>query len=961
MELAPGARILCRDAEWLVKDVSLSSDGDKIIQVVGVSEFIRGTRSLFLEELESKKGPFEVLKAEKTGLVTDTSPEYRNSRLFIEANLKQIAPPDSKIYVGDRAAMDTLKYQLSPTSMALKMLRQRMLIADGVGLGKTLECGILVAELIARHRGRRILVVTSKSMMAQFQKEFWFRFTIPLVRLDSTEVQRIKSIIPTNHNPFYYYDRTIISIDTLKQDREYRNYLEKANWDIIIIDEAHNVAKRGRGKDDSLRSKLALRLSSRSDTLILLSATPHDGKPESFASLMNMLDPTAIADESDYTKDDIRNLYIRRFKKDVLADLRDNVPERHSQSIDTPASESEERVFDLLDNLNLSGDKQLRGGQLFKTTLLKSILSSHKACLATVNNRLKKLKEGNKKNPVGGENHRADIEALQELQQSLGEVGKEDFSKYQRLLKLIKQDLSWNGEDSGDRLVIFTGRLETLDFLFTELQKDLKLKSGSILKLKGDMSDTQQLEVVEQFSKEKDPVRILLATEVASEGINLHYLSHRLIHFDIPWSFMTLQQRNGRIDRYGQSKKPEIRYLLTRSRRNRMDEVHRIIKVLLAKEEQATKNIGDPAILIGVFDAQEEENYISDVIEQGKTAEEFNSMLENNNKKEEGGLFDWFENDQEDDYSSSPQPEELCETGSLLSLFDSTFDFVSTALSSDIVNVTNLNINQQVRFIELQLPDELRSRYKRLPREIIPEPKDLLYLTDSPQVIKKEIADARQQEKQWSMKQYLWELHPLVEWLTDRCLFHIPRHQAPVIQLPSDKKTLTFICFGSFSNRQGSPIISRQFSVIVDHNNPYRIEDFAETIKKVGLNKPIPNPGNIDISEVSSFLKEVVKKGQEYLEKERKTVQQELNERIAKEKGRLKDLRQYHLQKWNHFYLDSGLNQKMTQEKVEKKQQEIDKMFQEHEQWVERYMSTSSAKALNSPTPYIKLIAVLRG
>ncbi|MBA4446311.1 hypothetical protein FHK94_13755, partial [Cylindrospermopsis raciborskii CS-506_D] len=93
----------------------------------------------------------------------------------------------------------------------------------------------------------------------------------------------------------------------------------------------------------------------------------------------------------------------------------------------------------------------------------------------------------------------------------------------------------------------------------------------------------------------------------------------------------------------------------------------------------------------------------------------------------------------------------------------------------------------------------------------------------------------------------------------------------------------------------------------------------------------------------------------------RKTVQQELNERIAKEKGRLNDLRQYHLQKWNHFYLDSGLNQKMTQEKVEKKQQEIDKMFQEHEQWVERYMSTSSAKALNSPTPYIKLIAVLRG
>lgn len=92
-----------------------------------------------------------------------------------------------------------------------------------------------------------------------------------------------------NHNPFHYYDRAIISIDTLKQDREYRSYLEQAYWDIIIIDEAHNVARRGKGQGASQRAKLAERLSTRSDTLILLSATPHDGRPESFASLMTGL------------------------------------------------------------------------------------------------------------------------------------------------------------------------------------------------------------------------------------------------------------------------------------------------------------------------------------------------------------------------------------------------------------------------------------------------------------------------------------------------------------------------------------------------------------------------------------------------------------------------------------------------------------------------------------------------
>jgi len=152
-------------------------------------------------------------------------------------------------------------------------------------------------------------------MLTQFQKELWSRFSIPLTRLDSIGLQRIRGCIPTNQNPFYYYDKSIISIDTLKQDVEYRTYLENAWWDIIIIDEAHNVAERKGGS--SLRSKLARLLATRSDTLIMLSATPHDGSPRSFASLMNMLDPTAIANPDDYTKDDIKGLFIRRFKKDI--------------------------------------------------------------------------------------------------------------------------------------------------------------------------------------------------------------------------------------------------------------------------------------------------------------------------------------------------------------------------------------------------------------------------------------------------------------------------------------------------------------------------------------------------------------------------------------------------------------------------------------------------------------------
>jgi SNF2 family DNA or RNA helicase len=188
-----------------------------------------------------------------------------------------------------------------------------------VGLGKTLEAGMLATELIQRGRGKRILVVTQKAMLTQFQKEWWSRFSIPLVRLDSVGLARVRNRIPANHNPFNYFDRSIISIDTLKSNLEYRNYLENAWWDMIVIDECHNVAARAGESGLSRRARLAKLLATRSDTLMLLSATPHDGSARSFASLMSLLDPTAISDPDDYTPEDFRSkgLVIRRFKKDI--------------------------------------------------------------------------------------------------------------------------------------------------------------------------------------------------------------------------------------------------------------------------------------------------------------------------------------------------------------------------------------------------------------------------------------------------------------------------------------------------------------------------------------------------------------------------------------------------------------------------------------------------------------------
>ena len=541
--LHPHSRSPCHRARCRVDRPACGScPGGYQIVCDGVSELVRGREAVFLTALEPT---IQVLDPADTRLVPDESDRFTDSILYMESQLRHAVPNDENIHVGHTAAMDLVDYQLDPARLALARPRQRILIADAVGLGKTLEAGILVSELIARGRGRRILVLAVKSMLTQFQKEFWNRFTIPLTRLDSVGIQRVRSRIPTNHNPFYYYDKAIISIDTLKQDAEYRVYLEQATWDIIVIDEAHNVADRGTA---SQRNRLAKLLARRSDTLIMLSATPHDGKARSFASLVNMLDATAITNPDDYTKEDFRpGLVIRRFKKDVQEQVRETFKDRKVHPRRFPASAAEEAAFDALLAVRLVGhrpDAPIR--DLFTVTLEKALFSSPAACIETADRRVRE-REREIENGEDASPRRAEIDGLLDLRAALEQVTPASWSKYQALLAAIRDDqpFRWEPIDPEDRLVIFTERIATLSWLKARLAEDLNLKPDQVETLHGGMSDVDQQRVVEDFGNTQRPVRLLICSDVASEGINLHYQCHRLIHFDMPWSLMVFQQRNG--------------------------------------------------------------------------------------------------------------------------------------------------------------------------------------------------------------------------------------------------------------------------------------------------------------------------------------------------------------------------------------------------------------------------------
>ena len=263
-DFPPGSRVRVRGEEWAVERCLPLPRGGVAVHVQGLSELVRHHKAVFItgDDRGTAIDRVEVLRPEETKLVADDSPGYRRTRLFLETLLRRTPPTDAHIHVAHRGALTEMAYQLYPAHKALAALRPRILLADGTGLGKTVEVGILLSELIKRGRARRILVVAIRSMLGQLQRELWARFTLPLVRLDSEGLRRVEQKIPSNRNPFSYYDRVIISVDTLKNNPRYRAWLEQIRWDVIVVDECHNVANRG-----SQREHLARLLAAKCDAL----------------------------------------------------------------------------------------------------------------------------------------------------------------------------------------------------------------------------------------------------------------------------------------------------------------------------------------------------------------------------------------------------------------------------------------------------------------------------------------------------------------------------------------------------------------------------------------------------------------------------------------------------------------------------------------------------------------------
>jgi hypothetical protein len=525
------------------------------------------------------------------------------------------------------SAVQQEDYQLYPLWKSLLMPRVALLLADDVGLGKTIEAGLILTELIQRRSLRRILVVCPASLQRQWQEELEDKFNLRFAILDGKEAARITREQGTEVNPWAVTPRAITSMTYLAQEEVKERFRAAAEnrvqssgasapWDVLIVDEAHNFAPSSLGSE-SRRTRMLREINPFFEHRLFLTATPHNGYTWSFTGLLELLDPVRFHQAADLSETQQRHrdaVMVRRLKRDLNTDRRQRFADREVKEVVANLTAEEKALFEALREYrdqarrrveHESGDEGRRSRSQVRflfSMLSKRLLSSSFAFARTWWQHV----EGLDLDPVAltqAEAARRQAEASAESdeeQQTRDEEAVRQGSAWfrgvadgldaqrqavtaaverigwtrERVGKGLPDTGSWSPADgrfaaleswvatrlrvgdewrADERLLLFTEYKDTLAYLLWRLRR-LGHDAPEILHLYGGMDLAQREPLKDAFRDPSDPVRVLVATDAASEGINLQDTCRYVFHFDIPWNPMRLEQRNGRVDRHGQAR-----------------------------------------------------------------------------------------------------------------------------------------------------------------------------------------------------------------------------------------------------------------------------------------------------------------------------------------------------------------------------------------------------------------------
>jgi superfamily II DNA/RNA helicase len=511
-----------------------------------------------------------------------------------------------------RSGIDIEDYQLDPVARALGMPRVNLLVADDVGLGKTIEAGLVAQELILRHRTRNILVVCPASIQIQWRDQMRDKFGLEFRIVDSALMKDLRRNRGLHVNPWTHFPRLITSIDFLKRERIMRLFREilpaegepafPRRFDLLIVDEAHNAApaSTGRYATDSDRTRAVRTLARHFEHKLFLTATPHNGYPESFSSLLELLDAQRFARGVRPDRRRLGEVMVRRLKRDLPPrwDGTPRFPERKLDFLEVEYTGVERRAHAALREYATlrqkdATDKVEEVASNFVLKLLKKrLFSSPAAFAATLEQHERSLLSARRKTqakPTPGVLRRqvegvdedfADDEAFEELAEEVVEAASHLFrepspqerellrelreygcaasagadSKAKALIQWLEDTLKSGGRWEDTRVIIFTEYRATQKWLVELLSAAGLSGQGRLMTLHGGMNaeERERIKAAFQTDPEISSVRILLATDAASEGIDLQNHCSRLIHYEIPWNPNRMEQRNGRVDRHGQ-------------------------------------------------------------------------------------------------------------------------------------------------------------------------------------------------------------------------------------------------------------------------------------------------------------------------------------------------------------------------------------------------------------------------